>query len=591
MYKGTKMDIEKLATSEVIASISETDYLSASINSDDKEPSWDGHIYVYNNKNKKKNDVVRVPVQVKGKLCTNISKSKITHPVEMSDLKNYYNDGGVIFFVVLIQKDTFAKKIFYADLLPVKLKPLLSDKKKQTIEFKKFPSENKQKQAIFRNFDNNSKKQASFTKSDSFLPLKVLKTQADNIEKITTTLFEASDDDRKDPIQMLFKSELYFYANLKESNIPQPLDTPLSVFQTHEQIPVPIFVGGIQFYSDFSRIRSRSDTVVKIGKSLTMDFEKGKIDFKLADNLRDAVVDLDFFIQIILSESFQIDNMQIPLNSDDFKSFNVPQEQIFLSNLKNILQVLDYLNIKDDINISELTDKDKKNLAELIVAFVDKKTVSGIHSKSPLVFMQILKFKLLLYFAPDENNLKNVEIHDFFQMPDMLVKMTYKNGKETFASQYVILNKEDYLKYSNVRYDSVLKSFQRCYSDDSPTMLIDGANKVLLDLLYVYDVCNEKKSEVLCAAKDLAEWILEKNNTVISQLNLLQTIRREREFTKSEKEMLLSIVLDNQNREDVLFGANLLLDNQELAAKYFEQLDSATQETYKQYPIYRFSKF
>lgn len=42
------MDIEKLATSAVTGYISKTDYLSPFINEGDKEPSWDGNIYVFN---------------------------------------------------------------------------------------------------------------------------------------------------------------------------------------------------------------------------------------------------------------------------------------------------------------------------------------------------------------------------------------------------------------------------------------------------------------------------------------------------------------------------------------------------------------
>lgn len=47
------MDIEKLATSAVVESISMTDVLSPFINDGDKEPSWDGNIYIYEDKKKK----------------------------------------------------------------------------------------------------------------------------------------------------------------------------------------------------------------------------------------------------------------------------------------------------------------------------------------------------------------------------------------------------------------------------------------------------------------------------------------------------------------------------------------------------------
>ena len=63
------MDIEKLATSAVTGYISKTDYLSPFINEGDKEPSWDGNIYVFNNRSKSKCYLMgKVAVQVKA--CT-----------------------------------------------------------------------------------------------------------------------------------------------------------------------------------------------------------------------------------------------------------------------------------------------------------------------------------------------------------------------------------------------------------------------------------------------------------------------------------------------------------------------------------------
>lgn len=48
------MDLEKIATASVKTSISITDELSPFINEGDKEPSWDGNIYIYANKDKRK---------------------------------------------------------------------------------------------------------------------------------------------------------------------------------------------------------------------------------------------------------------------------------------------------------------------------------------------------------------------------------------------------------------------------------------------------------------------------------------------------------------------------------------------------------
>ena len=73
MGRGFIMDLEKIATASVKTSISMTDVLSPFINDGEKEPSWDGNIYIYSNKDKKKDGIKKVPVQVKGKYNNDFS--------------------------------------------------------------------------------------------------------------------------------------------------------------------------------------------------------------------------------------------------------------------------------------------------------------------------------------------------------------------------------------------------------------------------------------------------------------------------------------------------------------------------------------
>ena len=109
------MDLEKIATSSVAMSISATDVLSPFINEGDKEPSWDGNVYIYSNKDKKKEGIKKVPVQVKGKQQDDFSKEMIKYPVTVIDLENYLNDDGVVFFVVYIGKNGVDTKIYYSN--------------------------------------------------------------------------------------------------------------------------------------------------------------------------------------------------------------------------------------------------------------------------------------------------------------------------------------------------------------------------------------------------------------------------------------------------------------------------------------------
>ena len=162
------MDIEKLATSAIVDSISLTDVLSPFINNDDKEPSWDGNIYIYEDKKKNKKGIKKVPVQVKGEERKRVPpKKRPKYPVKFTDLDNWLNDGGVILFVVLIDESGENKAIYYSALVPVlirQLKKFAKGKKSLSVPLKEFPTDNNKKVGVLLDFYDHKQKQTSFSK-------------------------------------------------------------------------------------------------------------------------------------------------------------------------------------------------------------------------------------------------------------------------------------------------------------------------------------------------------------------------------------------------------------------------------------------
>ena len=95
--------------------------------SNDKEPSWDGDIYLYSDSDLKSEHIEYiVPTQVKGKNDESLLKrNRITYPVRYKDLRNYRNNGGVCYFVIAISDNGEKSTIFYSTLTPIKLESLL----------------------------------------------------------------------------------------------------------------------------------------------------------------------------------------------------------------------------------------------------------------------------------------------------------------------------------------------------------------------------------------------------------------------------------------------------------------------------------
>ena len=118
------MDTEIIATSAVNLEISKTERLSPFVNEKDKEPCWDGNIYIYANKQHSKDNIKRVPVQIKGEAVSRRKvKEHIHYEISAANLTAYKLDGGVIFFVVYIDNKTGEKlQIYYSELLPEKIK-------------------------------------------------------------------------------------------------------------------------------------------------------------------------------------------------------------------------------------------------------------------------------------------------------------------------------------------------------------------------------------------------------------------------------------------------------------------------------------
>ena len=246
-------------------------YLTPFINDNDKEPTWDGAVYIYKDKNCTKNKLKgRLPVQVKGKECKDLSKEEISYSMSVVDLNNYLDDGGAILFVVYIGNGGLCKKIYYIELPPIKLRVELNTAKGQktkTLKLKEFPTDSNKKASIFLNCYENCRRQASFS-SASLLTLDELQEQ-DVLEGITVPI---STIGTEDPKLALLSSEVYVYANIKGSPIPQPLEMIPINMHTKETEPANISMGDKQFYSSLSRIKNAKQTKCIFGESFSITF-------------------------------------------------------------------------------------------------------------------------------------------------------------------------------------------------------------------------------------------------------------------------------------------------------------------------------
>ena len=327
--------IETLSVNAVKNSIVTSDFLDQFINDNDKEPSWDGAVYIYDNKSKKKSNFVgRMPVQIKGRESNDFSKDSITFSMKTVDLRNYLKDSGCVLFVVYIGNNGLASKIYYAELTPIKLRVLLEaakNKDSKIVELKEFPTDNDEKATIFLNCFQNCQKQASF-KDGKLFKLEELEKQ----NLLENIVIPVAGIGITNPDIALIKNEVYLYANIKGMPGLQPIDVIPQNIQTERTRNAVVAIDGKIFYTHYQIIKNKNGVMVCYGESLTMRFGKNgqpyKVNYRNSDKIRVLVKDLDFMLTYLEKGYFMVDDVKISFDYTDIddKHFDIENEKKYL---------------------------------------------------------------------------------------------------------------------------------------------------------------------------------------------------------------------------------------------------------------------
>lgn len=585
--------LETLSVSAVRNSIVVCDLLDQFINDNDKEPSWDGFVYIYNKRGKRKEDLRgRVAVQVKGRANGDFSRLEISESAEVSDLKNYLYGGGVVYFVVFIGSSNVFHKIYYSTLTPMKIRRILSDtksKKSRTIRLKEFPTSIQEKETIFADCLDHCRRQASFANSEP-VSLEALERQG-SLESVTTYMTGRD----LNPYKALLTNELNFYAKIKGVPVEVPLDSDIHITQTIETQSASITSGGIEYYSELKRIRSIGTTKILLGESFELVFVEGvsgcKINYKPSNFLRVLVKDLSFMIAFIINSGFEFDGLLFDYKAiaSDISAFKFEEQKENLAFYKKAVQALNILNCAGDLKLDTLSIVDRTNMAKLITAFIDHKPVSGLKNNlPPVVHIVVGPYTFALHLQPYQGQEGTYTLLDFFRT-ELSIYTKDDQGEKYPVSQFIILQEDEYIILENMRVEALLPSYQRIAPSNR---LFESANMALLNMLKAYDKSKCTRSEYLNAAREFAEWLMNASDEYlpyeVRKLNQLQIILRERALTTAEQKEIYAIIEGSRTREDVLVGAYLLLGAQPAAEMHFALMEPSMQVEFVKYPIYSF---
>lgn len=595
--------IEELATNAVKECLLQTDTLSQFIKENDKTPTWDGDVIIYKNNDWTKTNIIgQIKVQVKGKLTDNIKVKECSFNTEMVDLINYKNNGGTIYFLVLInKKNKEQKKVFYETLTPLKINSYIKGHETQgtkTIELKELPKNKNEVQTIFLNFYEDSQKQYSFC---NIPPIRIedLSKRKDIIRISSKTVTFCSKGKEPSPIDTLFNNEIYWYADIEGSSVPHPIEWyPNELTSISQKGVRSVYVNGEQYKDYMSIIYSKEFTKFQFGESTSFVFWKkkkgAKIQYQSSNSMNNRIRDLTFLLSIIeLNEIVLEDDNRIKLGKivADIE-FDIDRIKAELAFFRDLDSFFNSLGITADFDIAGIKQNSSFEELNIIMKSIDGKKrihvdIDQFHSyhiyRKEISNLDIL---FLLQEVDKEKSLYN--IYNYFAYKGILKEVI--DGQENVISPYSILSEDDYIKLSNINFSKILDSFKNIvsYSDN----IYEQTNDALLKLLLAYDKI--QLNEILLAAKDIASWLFyeagEALGLEIKTLNYLQTIKRERRLNEEENALLFNIADSTTEKTMFKLAANLLLENYKGTKILFERMSSEEKELFKTFPIYSFWK-
>lgn len=589
-HQNMQMDLEKIATSAIVTEISKTDTLSSFINSGDKEPCWDGSIYIHEDKMHTKKNIKRISTQVKGKAVkSGMVKEKINYRISYDDLNAYMMEGGTLFFVVYIDKENGnTLQIYYATLLPIVIKELFEQKKKYYfVTFKKFPQDNKKKKEIVFDAYNDAQKQKSYAGID--LPTIEELNKKGVLESLNIHLTYVGNKISPRIVPQIMEGKSFtVYAKVKGNPIGIPVAYHKDVMQvtTCQEIDERISVNGVEYFNKYRNVYSASSIKTIIGKCITITSKKEnnksvstELNFDIKGTLKEQIKGIEFLLAIINNEGFEIGDVHIILNiNSDKRKLNYYTKK--LQRLKELQDLLESMHIKKDLCLDEYSEDDEKKLNSLIGELSERKIVHDDSQK----FFRIHKLKianLVLGVTYVKHPDGNYYMDDYFNNHFQAFKICEE--KEIRISQFFIMKAEDFVQYDNIYLPSIVEDLRQIPISSEN---VSCANFLMLEMIKAYDKCQMK--ELLDSAEQINEWIKQYpdlQDKKICIINGCQIKIRQKKLSYADKNELFKIA-EKTSEMNYRAGVFILLGYMDEVDKIFSAFNDEQMKEFMNYPLY-----
>lgn len=596
IMKNRSKELEEKALNYFKTFIEDSRFISQYIPDNDKEPFFDGHLYLYSDgmRDNKKYYLGRVPIQIKGKEVDDFIIDKWKFKLDKEDLEAYLHDP-VFFVVCQIKKNSLERKLFYAELLPSVIKNILNgmeNKKSKNILFKPMTENLSEFENQIWTFKCNREKMISFAGKKHLTIEDVVKKRMKSLSFVKPLRVM----NEYDLLRYISSHETYLYAKPKDFDIDIPVMNVPATLTFTKDLDKEVKIKGRVFYKNCkNQIKDGTERIV-IGNVLEFymsdEDSKYKLKFINKDKTLNDIIDNTEFL-IALHEHKVLTIGEVDIYIDGFNIDNVDDVIFGLERWKNFKDVLDKLHVTKQFDITNLSKNDINSIDILTETIGDGKSIKIPGMQTSFLLFEVSNIKLLLWCNVDKNGY--CRIGDFF---DGTIKVSYKindkNNVELSPYSY-LCNDSLWEKIDNIDYDNIITSTSKFSKENKYTHTATNAD--ILAMISASDVLSDidriKSDKLLEYAKQLNQWLmnndLEEDFKILCFVNMMQIIKRQRTLNSDEIREL-NDVLSMDGKNEIKAGVCLLLEKKDLFDEYYNKLTVDVQESMKGFPIWRFYK-
>ncbi|MBC1571503.1 DUF4365 domain-containing protein [Listeria sp. FSL L7-1426] len=547
-------------------------YIDSELPSNDKTPSFDGSLTLYTTPGlRKKNMKGIAAIQIKSTTNKSILKNG-KFSVDVTDLNNYFQQNGVIFFIIYVNPNNVRQtKIYYKDMLLFDIKEALKGKEVQQsirLEFEKIDEHVSDFRLVLENFLFHQDFQSKFSlqhvqeKDPTNFVMKWVGEKGNQLKymKEHSMFLYAIDGNLPIPVKRIKPEELQFFTKSEEVSVV--LNTKNSIKFSGKKTIINNSIIEILFghYNENYLEVNTDHKTVKFKTNL-----KGDI-----DNILNCLIFMD---DLNKNGSLNIDGHD--LSSIDAKyseaSVNFDNYEETLNFFKDLKTILSDNHIPLNINFFELPDKDIKQLNDLVNNYI-------FPGEDGLV-----KYEFAGYILPILTVNKNVmNIFDDNIASRVIFSIEVK---EEFINTvpYVFLDTETIIHSPYINYLAIRESIENLKLEQIE--LRESITCLALDFIKAYDQI--EKIEFLDLAYDILEKLPESNEeqNIRLLINKAQILKRRKMMSTIVYQDLLMALDRCKNDTFLQFGIYLLIDDYVKVKEIFKTFDESFKKYILEMPI------